>query len=293
MPNLRITKAIKYLLSTFFFFIFLFLLLDYGDLDDKYLFNVSSDNLNKIDTQKSLNVEFLKVITEIEDNLSGVTYSPKTDTLFAITNAPRFIYELSKKGEILRTIELLGFNDTEDITYIEDDLFAIVDEENKTFYVVRIKENQTSINIFESIKQVKLDYNYFENFGLEGITYNKSKDEFYLVNERLPKKVISVEGLMSGKTLKIKTLDNLIKNNYYLSDLSAIHFDNIKEELFLLSDESKILAMVNQEGDFISFFDIKADPYLSKMIHPEGVTTDNDGNIYIVGEPNIFLSLSK
>ena len=293
MPNLRITKAIKYLLSTFFFFIFLFLLLDYGDLDDKYLFNISSDNLKKIDTQKSLNVEFLKVITEIKDNLSGITYSPKTDTLFAITNAPRFVYELSKKGEILRTIELLGFNDTEDITYIEDDLFAIVDEENKTFYVVRIKENQTSINIFESIKQVKLDYNYFENFGLEGITYNKSKDEFYLVNERLPKKVISVEGLMSGKTLKIKTLDNLIKNNYYLSDLSAIHFDNIKEELFLLSDESKILAMVNQEGDFISFFDIKADPYLSKMIHPEGVTTDNDGNIYIVGEPNIFLSLSK
>lgn len=293
MPNLRITKAIKYLLSTFFFFIFLFLLLDYGDLDDKYLFNISSDNLKKIDTQKSLNVEFLKVITEIKDNLSGVTYSPKTDTLFAITNSPQFVYELSKKGEILRTIELLGFNDTEDITYIEDDLFAIVDEENKTFYVVRIKENQTSINIFESIKQVKLDYNYFENFGLEGITYNKTKDEFYLVNERLPKKVISVEGLMSGKTLKIKTLDNLIKNNYYLSDLSAIHFDNIKEELFLLSDESKILAMVNQEGDFISFFDIKADPYLSKMIHPEGITTDNDGNIYIVGEPNIFLSLSK
>ena len=293
MPNLRITKAIKYLLSTFFFFLLLFLLLDYGDLDDKYLFKNSSDNLKKIDTQKSLNVEFLKVITEIKDNLSGITYSPKTDTLFAITNAPRFVYELSKKGEILRTIELLGFNDTEDITYIEDDLFAIVDEENKTFYVVRIKENQTSINIFESIKQVKLDYNYFENFGLEGITYNKSKDEFYLVNERLPKKVISVEGLMSGKTLKIKTLDNLIKNNYYLSDLSAIHFDNIKEELFLLSDESKILAMVNQEGDFISFFDIKADPYLSKMIHPEGVTTDNDGNIYIVGEPNIFLSLSK
>lgn len=293
MPNLRITKAIKYLLSTFFFFIFLFLLLDYGDLDDKYLFKNSSDNLKKIDSKNSLNIEFLKVITEIEDNLSGVTYSPKTDTLFAITNAPRFVYELSKKGEILRTIELLGFNDTEDITYIEDDLFAIVDEENKTFYVVRIKENQTSINIFESIKQVKLDYNYFENFGLEGITYNKSKDEFYLVNERLPKKVISVEGLMSGKTLKIKTLDNLIKNNYYLSDLSAIHFDNIKKELFLLSDESKILAMVNQEGDFISFFDIKADPYLSKMIHPEGVTTDNDGNIYIVGEPNIFLSLSK
>ena len=293
MPNLRITKAIKYLLSTFFFFVFLFLLLDYGDLDDKYLFNVSSDNLKKIDTQKSLNIEFLKVITEIKDNLSGVTYSTKTDTLFAITNSPQFVYELSKKGEILRTIELLGFNDTEDITYIEDDLFAIVDEENKTFYVVRIKENQTSINIFESIKQVKLDYNYFENFGLEGITYNKSKDEFYLVNERLPKKVISVEGLMSGKTLKIKTLDNLIKNNYYLSDLSAIHFDNIKKELFLLSDESKILAMVNQEGDFISFFDIKADPYLSKMIHPEGITTDNDGNIYIVGEPNIFLSLSK
>ena len=293
MPNLRITKAIKYLLSTFFFFLLLFLLLDYGDLDDKYLFKNSSDNLKKIDSKNSLNIEFLKVITEIEDNLSGVTYSPKTDTLFAITNAPRFIYELSKKGEILRTIELLGFNDTEDITYIEDDLFAIVDEENKTFYVVRIKENQTSINIFESIKQVKLDYSYFENIGLEGNTYNKNKGEFYLVNERLPKKVISVEGLMSGKTLKIKTLDNLIKNNYYLSDLSAIHFDNIKEELFLLSDESKILAMVNQEGDFISFFDIKADPYLSKMIHPEGVTTDNDGNIYIVGEPNIFLSLSK
>ena len=32
---------------------------------------------------------------------------------------------------------------------------------------------------------------------------------------------------------------------------------------------------------------------LSKMRNPEGVTIDNEGNIYIVGEPNIFLSLSR
>ena len=293
MNNLQIARVLKYSLGTFFFFILLFLFLDVLDLDDKYLFDRKSDNLEKIETKKSLNIHFLKVINEIEDNLSGITYSFKTDTLFAITNAPRKIYELSKKAEILRVIDLIGFNDTEDIVHIKDDLFAIVDEENNTFYILEIKKEDTSINILNSIKEVKLDYNYFENFGLEGITYNTNKDEFYLVNERFPKKVISVQGLMSGKRPKIKTIDKLIKNNYYLSDLSAIHFDNTKEELFLLSDESKILAMVNLKGEFISFFDIKDDPNLSKMIHPEGITSDNEGFIYIVGEPNIFLSLSK
>lgn len=42
--------------------------------------------------------------------------------------------------------------------------------------------------IENSLKEFNLDYRYFENFGLEGINYDKVEDEFYIVNERSPKK---------------------------------------------------------------------------------------------------------
>ena len=232
-------KVIKFFILTFSFFFFL----NYLDYDDRFLYLLASDRLEKIDINRNLNIKLLKAIPKINKNLSGITYSPHTDTLFAITNSPRNIYELTKKGEVLRKIDLSGFKDTEDISYIKEKLFAIVDEKHNTFYIVKINKNTTKIDISNKIKQVSLDYNNFENFGLEGITYNTSSDEFYLVNEKFPKKMILVEGLINKDRITIRTHDNIAKNNLYLGDFSGIHFNNLRKELFVISGESKILLI--------------------------------------------------
>lgn len=239
------------------------------------------------------NIFYFKEIKEIEENLSGITYSPKTNTLFAITNAPIDIYELDKQGNVLRIIELKGFRDTEDITYIKDDLFAIVDEDLSGFYIVKITNETSLIDRNDSIKNFMIDVRTLENFGLEGISYDLKNDIFYLVNERNPKKVITVKGFMNSNPIVINEKFEIVENNEYLGDFSAINFDNKSKNIYILSEESRILGRVDDKKSFSKFLDLEDNKTSSNMKNPEGITKDSDGNIYIVGEPNHFLSIKK
>lgn len=282
-------KKIVYLFSCLI--ITLFFILHYFDLNDKILFKLSSqkDSLINKDNFQAKHIE----INEIKKNLSGITYNDKTDTLFAITNSPRDIYELDKQGNILRVIDLKGFNDTEDLTYIKDDLFAVLDEEHSAFYVVKIGKDTNLIDISESIKTFSLDLRNFENFGLEGISYDRFTDTFYLVNEKLPKKIVTVQGFMNNDLIRIEEKKELLNNNYYLGDFSAIHFDEYKNRFYILSDESRLLARVDNKIDFKKYLNLEKFKGLNKMLRPEGFTKDSDENFYIVGEPNIFLSITN
>lgn len=262
------------------------------DLDDKLLFDIfSKDSQNMISHKE--NIFYFKEIKEIEENLSGITYSPKTNTLFAITNAPRDIYELDKQGNVLRIIELKGFRDTEDITHIKDDLFAIVDEDLSGFYIVKITNETSLINRNDSIKSFMIDVRTFENFGLEGISYDLKNDIFYLVNERNPKKVITVKGFMNSNPIVINEKFEIVENNEYLGDFSAINFDNKSKNIYILSEESHLLGRVDDKKSFSKFLDLEDNKTSSNIKNPEGITKDSDGNIYIVGEPNHFLSIKK
>lgn len=274
------------------FAILIIYLFHYFDLNDKFLYRLFHSDKSKFGTNYEYNKQF-KAILEIEKNLSGITYNPTTDTLFVITNSPRSIYELNKNGEFLREIKLKGFKDTEDITYIKDDMFAILDEKNDTFYIVNIYDDTTKILLDDYVKKFTYSVKNFYNFGLEGIGYNEKNDEFYIVNERNPKKVISIKGIMNDTPIYITTKTKISDNNSYLGDFSAIYFDNKKDELFILSDESSLLGKVDNLGNFTDFLDLYPSIIIPGSINIEGVTKDNDGNIYIVGEPNFFLSIKK
>lgn len=264
----------------------------YLDLDDKLLYKLF-DSSKKFPIETTQNTKFFKEIPEIKENLSGITYNENTDTLFAITNSPRDIYELTKEGNFLRKIELHGFADTEDIVYIKDNMFAILDEEISAFFIVNIFPDTMFLSLENSIKKFSLDVRNFENFGLEGITYDKLEDKFYVVNERNPKKLFSIKGLLGTNSNEIKIKDEILENNNYLSDFSAVHFDKKERKLYILSEESLILGRLNDKNDFDRYFDLKSNKISSKMTNSEGITTDTEGNIYIVGEPNHFLSIKK
>ena len=77
-------------------------------------------------------------ITGLEDNASGITYSPHSNTLFMVVNNPEKIYELSLSGHMLRIIFLSGFDDTEGIAHIEGDRFVILEERRSTLSLVNI-----------------------------------------------------------------------------------------------------------------------------------------------------------
>jgi len=288
--NLKIPKKISITILVIGVFALIHLL----DLNDKMLYHLFASS-SEIDIEKVKHKKQIVKIKEIKKNLSGITYSKKSDTLFAITNSPRDIYELDKNGNVLRKIELKGFDDTEDITYVKDDMFAIVDEGLSGLYIVNIFEDTKVIDIEDSIKEFVIDIRTFNNFGLEGISYDSSKDLFYLANERNPKKIITVKGLLgNSKHIETKEEFSVLDNNEYLADFAAIHFDERNKKLYVLSEESRLLGVFNgKTKDFSQYLNLTSDEVYSQLEAPEGITKDNEGNIYIVSEPNLFLSIKK
>jgi uncharacterized protein YjiK len=275
-----------------FFIILSILFVYFSDLDDQIKYKIFHNKDNNLIKNSSFIYEF-KEIKEIKDNLSGITYSPKTNTLFAISNSPRYIYELDKEGNFLRKIYLDGFKDTEDITHIKDDLFAIVDEELNGFFLLKIDENTKIIYKKDSLKEFTVDVKTLENFGLEGISYDLENYIFYLVNERNPKKVITVKGFMNNNPIVVKENFEIAENNDYLGDFAAIYFDNKSKNIYILSEETTLLGRVDDNKDFGKYLDLSANKISLAITNPEGITKDSDGNFYIVGEPNHFLSIKK
>ena len=84
-------------------------------------------------------------VAEITDDLSGLTFNPLTQSLFAVTNAPELLLEMTLEGDVKRVIPLLGFEDTEGITHIEGNRFAIVEERKRQVVFIKIDGRTTEI----------------------------------------------------------------------------------------------------------------------------------------------------
>lgn len=276
-----------------------YLILFFLDIDDQ-VFSKFTNIINEIKGVKNLSLENYKVTIEakevdgVADNLSGITYSPNTKTLFAIQNKPRKIYELSLTGDLIRTINLHGFKDTEGISFMYDKFFSIVDEKLKEVFILKIDSETNEINRKDIKYKLKLDNDSPKNFSYEGIAYNKNKDEFYIVNEKFPVQTITISNWISKKDISMELENGFSSATYFVSDLSGIHYNENIDHVMLLSDESMLLTEVDLNGNRLSFMDLeKGFNGLTKDIpQAEGITMDADNNVYIVSEPNLFYKFS-
>lgn len=270
-----------------------------------FLFNNFYNHVNLYISQivnfdkKDINIQSYKVQIEakefsnIEKNLSGLTYNFLTNTFFAISNRPRNIYELNKNGDIIRQIKLSGFKDTEGITHIKNDTFALVDEKKESIIIIKIDSSTNHIN-YEDSKAIKLEIQNFENFGFEGVTYNSFKNTILIANEKFPMKIIEISNWETNNPIfqKSEIFENI---KQYVSDISSFTFNEKTNSFIILSDESKMILEVNQKGKLLSYqYLTKGKMYLENDIpQPEGITIDKENNIYIVSEPNLFYKFSK
>ena len=95
------------------------------------------------------------MIDGIEDNLSGITYHPDSGNLYGIINNPEQIVVISKKGQLLRKIDLIGFSDTESIDYVEGNRFIISEERQQTISFVDILETTKEVH-YSDVKTLAL-----------------------------------------------------------------------------------------------------------------------------------------
>lgn len=230
------------------------------------------------------------IIPGVTNNASGLTFNADTGTLFAVINNPEQLIELNTKGEILRTIALNGFEDTEGITYLGNQQFAIIEERKRAIILVSINP-QTEVLELTLQRSLAFPVPSANNNGFEGLTADPSSGRLYVVNEKSPRQLIQIDGFTSNQpNLSVSTPLDLENKPMGNKDFSGIYFSAKSQTLLLLSDESKQLTEVALNGQVRGVLQLKTGHAgLTKSIpQAEGITLDNKGTLYILSEPNLL-----
>lgn len=240
-----------------------------------------------------------KPIKGIEKNLSSIVYDYDQDRLLAVINGgPTELVSLNKTGDITGRYPLEGFGDVEGLAYMGGGRVVVVDERAQQLSFFKLPATPQRIDI-EDAQYLSLGINLNGNKGFEGVTYDVANDRLFMVKERDPRQLYEISGVGASlgqrMHIKIRDLTSWIDGKVFATDLSDIHFDPRTRHLVILSDESKLLVEMTEEGELVSFRTFVG--WLSDLEksapHPEGVTLDNDGNLYVVSEPNLFYALRK
>ncbi|MES2820746.1 MAG: SdiA-regulated domain-containing protein [Pseudomonadota bacterium] len=237
-------------------------------------------------------------IDGIKNNLSGLVYDSERDRLWSVVNNPPELQLLSTAGELQQRYPLSGFKDVEDITYLGDDLLLLVEERTHALVVVPLPTRPGTLHR-EDYRALTLGLEADGNAGFEGVSYDRKGDRLYVVKEHSPRKLYEIQGLRAslagGFNLAVMDRSAWIGNKVFATDLSAVHFDDSTGHLLLLSDESKLLMELSDEGELVSFRSLyRGFAGLEQGVpQAEGLTMDGRGNLYLVSEPNLFYRFSR
>lgn len=238
-------------------------------------------------------------VAGVSNNLSGLTYDEGRDQLWAVVNNPEELLALSKDGELLARYPLSGFSDVEGITYLGDNLLLLTEERNQALVVVELPEKPGAL-FREDYRALTLGIDLGSNQGFEGAGYDRAGDRLYVVKEQSPRKLYEVRGLKSSVlgdfNLQVIDRQAWIEHKVFATDLSSVHYDEQTGHLALLSDESKVLIELDAEnGKLISFRSLLSGFAGLKDSVPqgEGLTLDDQGNLYLVSEPNLFYRFER
>ena len=235
------------------------------------------------------------VIEGVTDDASGLAYSLDTRTLYVVINGSEEIVELDLKGKRKRLIRLKGFEDTEGLVWIKGNRFAVLEERRRHLVLVNINAQTTFVNHAKSATFL-IDPVPANNHGIEGVSYDPARDRFFIVKEKKPRKIYEVRLLneAQGKA-DITNPWDIEKSGFHFDDLAGIHYHDGTGHLLLLSDESKCIVECTVEGREISRLSLRGGSAgLEYTIgQPEGITMDEEGNLYICSEPNLLYVFSK
>lgn len=219
-------------------------------------------------------------IPQIGQNLSGVTWSRATGTLFAITNSPPAIFELTPDGTVLRRIELQGFSDTEDITHIDGDRFALIEERRGMIRVVRITDATMTIRAGDG-PSIDLGSRHADNKGFESLFFDPATRSLLTMRELPPYELLSISLDAPGEpaTIRRELLDLAV------DDVAALVRD-AAGTVWVVSEASSCLIRMGKDGREVRRTRLEAG---TLSFAPEGLTFDAAGNLFIVGEPDTLV----
>lgn len=227
-----------------------------------------------------------------DEEVSGLTYSPESDTLFTVTGKNPQLIELTLDGQVMRRIDLHGFANPEGVEMLSGGRLAIVDERKRTLTTFKLHALTRSLE-FADYPSFDLGFAGAGNKGFEGIAWDSRNERVLLGKERGPLGLFSLP--FPGEDGATGVLQPMSSGHLFLRDISSLTYDARTGHSLVLSDESRLLLEVDAQGEPVSFISLSRgmNGLRGGIEQAEGVTMDVRGNIYIVSEPNLFYVLRK
>lgn len=226
-----------------------------------------------------------------KDEASDLSYNPQTKTLFSVMGKNPFLVELTLQGDVLRKMPLNGWNNPEGVTVMENGLMAVVDERQHSLTIVKVDASTTALNKAD-FPSYDLGPSKDQNKAFEGVAWDKRNQQFVLGEERPP-------ALFTWKSDGSQTLvgdkQKLANTKLDMRNLSALTIDPRTGHLLALSAESHLLLELDEKGEPVSFMTLLGgfNGLKNTISRAEGVTLDENGNLYMVSEPNLFYRFEK
>lgn len=222
-----------------------------------------------------------------EDETSGLTWSPLSGTLWTVTGQNPQLVEFTPTGLVLRRIRLNGFSDPEAVEALGDGRLAVVDERRRLVAVVSPEPGMESIDL-DDLAVHDLGFAEAGNKGFEGLAWNPRTQRLLLAKERDPQGLFELP--FPGEDGAVGVLEVLPKQPLLVRDISSVAIDPETGHTLMLSDESRLLVELDLQGKPLSFMALFGglNGLIQGIDQAEGVAMDEQGSIYVVGEPNRF-----
>ncbi len=233
------------------------------------------------------------VIGGVSKNASGLTYHAGRDTLFVVLDAPQRIVELSLAGSFKRKINLNKFDDTEGITWLGENRFALVEEARGNIIIVELEPKDGGVS-WKKATRIRTDIKVNLTNGLEGIAYDPLAKRFFVAREKNSPAVFKIIPPKPESDVPPTSIMMSLAGRG-LRDISGLHYDAKGERLLILSHESACVVAANKYGIEICRLLLRGGKSgLSRtIVKAEGIALDKRGALYVVSEPNLLYVFEK
>ena len=233
-----------------------------------------------------------KHIPGINGGLSGLTWNPDSETLFAVTDHPSSVVELDRDGNVLRVVSSAEDHDFEAIEYLGQNLYTLSRERERTLTTHCIDSSTTVLP--PAIYSLTLDVNRgSDNAGFEGLARGLTDNALMVAQEKKPLRLYTTDRTTDAMTVS-DALTRQVALPWFLKDISGLHYDRTRRQLYVLSHESAIVLVSDLSGGKKvmllrrGFHGLKRD-----IPQAEGIASDDRDTLWIVSEPNLFYRFSR
>ena len=216
-----------------------------------------------------------------------------------MVNKPTSLIALSTDGQVLATYPVKGMSDIDGVAWLGGNKLALVNGRRNR---VVITEVPTTPQVLDVTRAFALVLRFTEgedaNYGFNGLGYDLKRDRLYLSKEHSPRALYRISGLNNlqasdSRGLRIENISHWLNDVPFATDLSSVEVDPATGRVYLLSEESQLIVQLDGDsGDGKGMLSLSTKGN-KPLPRPEGIATDDEGNIYIVSEPNLFYKLKK